>query len=558
MIIITEKEKYIIWKDFIKDEELSEDLASIDGNDEEIFDRFYKCLEFGTAGLRGKLGAGTNRMNVYTVRQATQGLSNYLLKKRPDPSVAIAYDTRHNSELFAREAACVLAANGIKVWIYGSPAPTPMLSYAVRERGCDSGIVITASHNPKIYNGYKAYSSDGCQISPDVALEVTKEIEKIDVLSGYETCSFNEAVSAKTIIVLPDSFWRRYYARILKESVDRENHCRNDLYILYTPLNGTGAVPVTTTLSLGSFGNIEMLKEQANPDSNFTTCPFPNPELPETMELPISRAKEIGADIVIATDPDCDRIGIASRERDGNFRLFSGNEVGAIILDFIIRARKEHDNMPEHPFAVSSIVSSPVSDDIAKANGVEMLKVFTGFRFIGKAIAEYEAAGRLDDFIFGYEESCGYMSGAYVRDKDGVDASLMVCEAANWWKMRGITLGEAMDNIQKEYGFWADRTSNYYYEGADGAQKIKDMMKSLRDNTPKTVAGITVTDFKDYMPEANVLEFSLEGGSKFLVRPSGTEPKIKTYTFVKGENKEVSTELLNKLVISIAEILGVK
>lgn len=557
VIDITERENYDLWKNTVRDEELLLDLVSTENDDKGIFDRFYKDLEFGTAGLRGKLGAGTNRMNIYTVRRATQGLANYLLSKKEEPLVAIAYDTRHNSELFAKEAACVFAANGIKVWLYENPAPTPMLSYAVRERGCDSGVVVTASHNPKDYNGYKVYGPDGCQISPETAEEITNEILKIDSLKGFLTTGFDEALLSKKIQYLPDSFWRRYYARVLKESVDRESHCQNDLLILYTPLNGTGYIPVTTTLSLGSFGNYEVMREQMLPDSDFTTCPFPNPELLETMEFPIKRAKEIGADIVIATDPDCDRLGIAAKEKDGNFRLFSGNEVGAIFMDLIIRARNEHNNMPEKPIAISSLVSSPLADEIAEKNGVTMKKVFTGFRYIGKEIKELEEQNRESDFIFGYEESCGYMSGSYVRDKDGVNGALLACEAANYWKLRGKTLSEALDDIQNTYGTWADKTSNYYFEGPEGAEKIKNMMKSLRENNPEIIGNIPVKSYTDYLPENNVLGIVLEDESKIFVRPSGTEPKIKTYTFVKGTDKKSADEKLQKLVHAIAETLGV-
>ena len=553
---LTEKEKYLEWKKFVTDEELSADLESIDGNEAEIFDRFYRELEFGTAGLRGILGAGTNRMNVYNVRRATKGLADYLNAKKEGSSVAIAYDTRYNSEKFARNAASVLVANGIKVWLYAEPAPTPMLSYAVRERNCDAGIVVTASHNPKNYNGYKAYGADGCQISPEVAAEITAYIEKNSYPADEDLADFDEAVAEKKIIMLPESFWRRYYARVLKEGVDRGHHFENNLSIVYTPLNGTGITPVLNTLSLAGFGNVTVVPEQAKPDPDFTTCPFPNPELPEPLTLAINKAKEIGADIVIATDPDSDRIGVVSREADG-FRVLSGNEVGVMLLNFIAEARKANGIMPEKPVAIRSFVSTRFTDAVAEYHGIELLKVFTGFRFIGKAIAELEEKGEAENLIFAYEESCGYLSGTYVRDKDGVDASLLVCEMANWYKLRGKTLGTALDELREKFGYYLDSTDNFYFAGADGAKKISGMMDMLRQNKPEEIAGKKVNNVLDYLPKSNMMEFSLESGEGFIVRPSGTEPKIKIYYFIKGEDKNSAEKSLDEIKNSVRKILGV-
>ena len=511
---------------------MKEELRAIAGNEEELKLRFASSLSFGTAGLRSTMAAGTNKMNVHTVGRATQGLADYILAQGGG-SVAIAYDTRHNSEKFAKEAACVLVANGIKVWLYDSPAPTPMLSYAVRERYCDAGIVITASHNPAKYNGYKVYGSDGCQISPDVAKEILAVIDKTDVLRGALTTDFNTAVSEKKIILIPESFWRRFYARVLKEAVDKENHARNDLNIVYTPLNGTGAVPVVTTLSLAGFGNIEMIREQEKPDGAFPTCPFPNPELREALALALKKAEEIGADIVLATDPDADRVGVASNEKDG-FRIFTGNEIGALLLDFIATAREENGTMPENPVAVRSLVSTKLADAVATGHGIEMKSVFTGFRFIGKVIAELEAMEQPERFILGFEESCGYLSGTYVRDKDAIDACLLICEAANFWKLHGKTLGEALEEIQAKYGYYYDFQDNFYCEGADGAKRIAKIMSDLREEAPKSVCGKAIVSAKDYKPDANMIEYTLEGGSSFVVRPSGTEPKLKIYYSVKA------------------------
>ena len=552
---MTENEKYLEWKEFVRDEELASDLSRIGENEEEIFERFYRSLEFGTAGLRGILGAGTNRMNIYTVRQATQGLAEYLNSQKAGSSVAIAYDTRHNSEKFAKEAACVLVANGIKVWLYDSPAPTPMLSYAVRERYCDAGIVITASHNPAKYNGYKVYGSDGCQISPDVAKEILAVIDKTDVLRGALTTDFNTSVSEKKIILIPESFWRRFYARVLKEAVDKENHARNDLNIVYTPLNGTGAVPVVTTLSLAGFGNIEMIREQEKPDGAFPTCPFPNPELREALALALKKAEEIDADIVLATDPDADRVGVASNEKEG-FRIFTGNEIGALLLDFIATAREENGTMPENPVAVRSLVSTKLADAVAAGHGIEMRSVFTGFRFIGKVIAELEAIEQPERFILGFEESCGYLSGTYVRDKDAIDACLLICEAANFWKLRGKTLGEALEEIQAKYGYYYDFQDNFYCEGADGAKRIAKIMSDLREEAPKAVCGKAIVAAKDYKPDANMIEYTLEGGSSFVVRPSGTEPKLKIYYSVKAADFESAKAEGEAIKTEVTALLG--
>ena len=552
---MTENEKYLEWKEFVRDEELSSDLAKVEGNEKEIFERFYRSLEFGTAGLRGILGAGTNRMNIYTVRQATQGLAEYLNSQKAGSSVAIAYDTRHNSEKFAKEAACVLVANGIKVWLYDAPAPTPMLSYAVRERYCDAGIVITASHNPAKYNGYKVYGNDGCQISPDVAKEILAVIDKTDVLRGASTCDYSTAVSEGNIKLLPESFWRRFYARVLQEGVDRENHSKNDLNIVYTPLNGTGAIPVVTTLSLAGFGNIEMIREQEKPDGAFPTCPFPNPELREALALALKKAEEINADLVLATDPDADRVGVASNEKDG-FRIFTGNEIGALLLDFIASAKEENGTMPENPVAVRSLVSTKLADAVAAGHGIEMRSVFTGFRFIGKVIAELEEIKQPERFILGFEESCGYLSGTYVRDKDAIDACLLVCEAANFWKLRGKTLGEALNEIQAKYGYYYDFQDNFYCEGADGAKRIAKIMSDLREETPKAVCGKAIVATKDYKPEANMIEYSLESGSSFIVRPSGTEPKLKIYYSVKAADFESAKAEGEAIRAEVTALLG--
>lgn len=445
---MTAQERYLEWKNTVKDEELSDELAGLDGNEPEIADRFGKTLAFEENGLRGLLGAGTNRMNFYTVRKATQGLSAYLLSKKETPAVAVAYDTRHNSERFAKEAASVLAANGIKVWFYAAPSPSPMLSYAVRERFCDAGIVITAGGCAAAYNGYKVYGADGCRIGSEEAAAIAAKIEETDVLRGALTVSFEESVTEKKIILLPDSFWRRYYARVLKEGVDRAHHYENDLTIVYTPLCGTGAVPVVTTLSLGGFGNVAAVPEQEKPDSAFSTCETPDPNCREALSLALQKAEACGADLILATDPDCDRLGVASKEENG-YRLFTGKELGVLLLDFIAAARKENGEMPKDPLAVVPETLFEAVESTAASHGVELKKVPAGFRPIGKVISELAEIGQEERFLFGFTEDGGYLTGTYAREADGVDGALLVCELANYWKLRGKTLGKVYDDLLK-------------------------------------------------------------------------------------------------------------
>ena len=550
------KEQYELWcKKAVLDSDLILELKEIKDNEEAITEAFYQDLSFGTAGLRGIIGAGTNRMNIYTVGRASQGLAAYVNSVAQNGKIAIAYDSRIKSDLFAKTAASIFAANGIKVYLYKELMPVPMLSFAIRRLGCDAGVVVTASHNPAKYNGYKVYGNDGCQISPEVAKEILAVIDQTDVLKGAKTCNYETAVSEKNILLIPESFWRRFYARVLKEGVDREHHSLNDLHVVYTPLNGTGAIPVVNTLSLAGFGNIEMVREQEKPDGAFPTCPFPNPELREALSLALKQAEASGADLVLATDPDADRVGIASREKDG-FRLFSGNEVGALLLDFIASAREENGTMPENPVAVRSLVSTKLADAVAAGHGIEMKSVFTGFRFIGKVIAELEAIEQPERFIFGFEESCGYLSGTYVRDKDAVDASLLICEAANFWKLRGKTLGEALEEIQAKYGYYYDFQDNFYCEGADGAKRIAKIMSDLREEAPKAVCGKAVVDAKDYKPDATMIEYTLEGGSSFIVRPSGTEPKLKIYYSVKAADFESAKTEGQAIKAEVTAMLG--
>ncbi len=548
-----ERSEYLRWRAGA-DGETSAELAAIENDEQEIRERFYRRLEFGTAGLRGLLAAGTNRMNVYTVRQTTQGLADYLKESGGNLSAAIAYDTRHRSELFAREAARVFAANGIRVWLYAKPAPTPMLSYAVRERRCGTGINITASHNPADYSGYKVYGPDGCQIGPGTADAVSRRIAGTDVLFGAKLCDFDDAVAEKKIVFLTDSFWRRYIARVIGEGVDRARHAESNLSIAYTPLNGTGRDAVIPCLSLAGFGDIYPVEEQMRPDGGFTTCPVPNPELPEALELGLRLAKRERCDLLLATDPDCDRVGVAARD-GGEYRILTGNEIGALLLDFIARARTENGTMPEKPVAVRSMVSTKLADAVAGRYDIEMRKVFTGFRYIGQVIAELEAAGEAGRYIFGFEESCGYLSGTYARDKDAVNASLLICEAAAYWKRNGLTLAGAVDRLRGEYGYFLDTQSNFYREGIAGAEKIRRAMGALREKAPRTLAGRAVAAVRDFLPEADMIELSLSGDASVIIRPSGTEPKVKAYYSVRERDRAAAEAAAAALAEAVAELL---
>lgn len=549
-----ERSEYLRWRDGA-DEETSAELAAIENDELEIKERFYRRLEFGTAGLRGLLAAGTNRMNVYTVRQTTQGLADYLKESGGNLSAAIACDTRRRSTLFAREAARVFAANGIQVWLYAEPAPTPMLSYAVRERSCGAGINITASHNPAAYNGYKVYGPDGCQIGPEIADAVSRHIARTDVLFGAKTCDFDDAVAQKKILFLTDSFWRRYIARVVNEGVDRAHHAGSNLSIAYTLLNGTGRDAVIRCLSLAGFGNIFPVEEQLRPDGDFATCPIPNPELPEALALGLRLAKRENCDFLLATDPDCDRVGVAAKD-GAEYRILTGNEIGALLLDFIARARTENGTMPERPVAVRSMVSTKLADAVAARYGIEMRKVFTGFRYIGQVIAELEAAGEEGRYIFGFEESCGYLSGTYARDKDAVNASLLICEAAAYWKRNGLTLAGAVDRLREEYGYYLDAQSNFYCEGMAGAERIRRSMSALREKAPETLAGRPVTAARDFLPEADMLELTLGGDASVIIRPSGTEPKVKAYYSVRGEDRAAAEAAAALLKSAVTELLG--
>lgn len=545
-------ELYSLWlKNATDDPDIIEELKSIDGKDEEIYDRFYRELEFGTAGLRGVIGAGTNRMNIYTVRRATQGLAQYVLGEGGS-KVAIAYDSRIKSTLFAREAARVLAANGIKVYIYKELMPTPMLSYAVRELGCTSGIVVTASHNPAKYNGYKAYGADGAQLSVENSQKVLDLVNEVNMFSSVRLCDFDEAVREGTVEYIGDELIEKYLETVKSRSIER---VKGDLKVIYTPLNGTGNKPVREILKRIGIENVTVVPEQEFPDGSFPTAPFPNPEIRQAFECALSLSKTVPADLLLATDPDCDRVGIAVKDGD-DFTLMSGNEVGACLLDYILSRRKANGTLPKDPVAVKTIVSTPLADKIAAKYGCKLISVLTGFKYIGEQAGILEAKGEQERFVFGFEESYGYLAGAYVRDKDAVVASMLICEMAAFYKNEGKTLLDVINGLYAEHGMVYSSQNSFTFEGAAGMKKMQGIMDDLRALPPKKIGENSVIAISDYessektelktgkktvitLPKSNVLYYDLdENGSNLIVRPSGTEPKIKVYITSIDADKE--------------------
>ncbi len=538
------KQEYDRWLAFgLEDPDLLPELLKIQGNEEEIKDRFAVSLQFGTAGLRGTLGAGTNRMNIWVVRQATQGLANWVLTQGGNQTVALSYDSRLKSDIFAKEAAGVLAANGIKVRIYDALMPVPALSFATRYYNCNAGVMVTASHNPSKYNGYKAYGPDGCQMTDDAAAIVYAEIQKTDVLTGAKVMSFAEGVEQGLIRFVGDDCKKAFYEAIEARQVRPGLAKTSGLKLVYSPLNGTGLVPVTRILSDMGITDVTIVPEQEYPSGYFTTCPYPNPEIFEALKYGLELAKKEGADLMLATDPDADRVGIAMKCPDGSYELVSGNEMGVLLLDYICAGRIEKGTMPANPVAVMSLVSTPLADAVAAHYGVELRHVLTGFKWIGDQIAQLEAAGEVDRFIFGFEESYGYLAGPYVRDKDAVIASMLICEMAAYYRSIGSSIKQRLEEIYAQYGRYLNKVDSFEFPGLSGMDKMASIMKGLRENAPKDFAGIAVTKVTDYakpeetgLPKANVLIYGLEDGSTVIVRPSGTEPKIKIYFTTKGKD----------------------
>ena len=527
----------------LEDAALKTELESISGNEEEIKERFAVSLKFGTAGLRGVLGAGTNRMNIYVVRQATQGLANWVKTQGGNQLVAISYDSRINSDVFAKEAAKVLAANGIKVRIYDALMPVPALSFATRYYEANAGIMVTASHNPAKYNGYKAYGPDGCQMTDEAANLVYAEIQNTDVLEGAKLMDFEAGMAAGLIEYVGDDCKEALYDAIKARSV-RPGLCKTaGLKLVYSPLNGSGLVPVMRVLNDIGIDDITIVPEQQYPDGNFPTCPYPNPEIFEALRLGLELAKECGADLMLATDPDADRVGIAMKCPDGTYELVSGNEVGVLLLDYICAGRIENGTMPENAVAVKSIVSTPLADAVAKNYGVELRNVLTGFKWIGDQIAGLEAAGEVERFIFGFEESYGYLAGPYVRDKDAIIGSMLICEMAAYYRSIGSSVKQRLEEIYSKYGRYLNKVDSFEFPGLSGMDKMAGIMEELRNNPPTAIGEYKVVKVTDYkkpeetgLPAANVLVYDLEGGAQAIVRPSGTEPKIKTYFTTLGKD----------------------
>ena len=558
------QEDYKRWLDAtLDDADLTAELEAIAGNDEEIKDRFAVALKFGTAGLRGVLGAGSNRMNIYVVRQATQGLANWVKTQGGNQLVAISYDSRIKSDVFAKTAACVLAANGIKVRIYDALMPVPALSFATRYYGANAGIMVTASHNPAKYNGYKAYGPDGCQMTDEAADIVYAEIQKTDILTGAKMMSFEEGIAAGLIEYVGDDCKEALYDAIKARSV-RPGLCKTaGLKLVYSPLNGSGLVPVTRILNDIGIDDITIVPEQQYPDGNFPTCPYPNPEIFEALRLGLELAEKSGADLMLATDPDADRVGIAIKCPDGTYELVSGNEVGVLLLDYICAGRIENGTMPEKAVAVKSIVSTPLADAVAAHYGVEMRNVLTGFKWIGDQIANLEAAGEVERFIFGFEESYGYLAGPYVRDKDAVIGSMLICEMAAYYRSIGSSIKQRLEEIYAEYGRYLNKVDSYEFPGLTGMDKMAGIMNDLRSNPPAEIGGYKVVKVTDYkkpeetgLPAANVLIYALEGGATVVVRPSGTEPKIKTYFTTLGKDLAEAEEQKKVLAEALKPILA--
>ena len=527
----------------LEDPALTEELKEIEGQEEEIKDRFAVALKFGTAGLRGVLGAGSNRMNIYVVRQATQGLANWVKAQGGNQLVAISYDSRINSDVFARTAACVLAANGIKVRIYDALMPVPALSFATRYYKANAGIMVTASHNPAKYNGYKAYGPDGCQMTDDAAAIVYEQIQNTDILTGAKLMSFEDGLAQGLIQYVGEDCKEALYDAIKSRSI-RPGLCKTaGLKLVYSPLNGSGLVPVMRVLNDIGIDDITIVPEQQYPDGNFPTCPYPNPEIFEALRLGLELAKKIGADLMLATDPDADRVGIAMKCPDGSYELVSGNEVGVLLLDYICEGRIEKGTMPENPVAVKSLVSTPLADAVAANYGVEMRNVLTGFKWIGDQIAGLEAAGQVERFILGFEESYGYLAGSYVRDKDAIIGSMLICEMAAYYRSIGSSVKERLEAIYAKYGRYLNKIDSFEFPGLSGMDKMSGIMADLRANPPAQIGDYKVTKVADYtkteetgLPAANVLVYTLEGGATVIVRPSGTEPKIKAYYTTLGKD----------------------
>lgn len=543
----------------IADIDVINELKTISGNEEKIEDAFYRDLAFGTGGLRGVIGAGTNRMNIYTVAKASQGLADYVNKNfaPKQRKIAISFDSRIKSDVFAKVAAGVFAANGIKVEIYSELMPTPCLSFAVRYLECAAGVMVTASHNPSKYNGYKVYGADGCQITTEAAAEVLSEIEKLDIFDDVKTMPFEEGIKQGSISYISEEVYTAFVEAVKKESVLGDTKVNKDVAIVYSPLNGTGLKPVLRTLKESGYTNITVVKEQEQPDGNFPTCPYPNPEIKEAMELGMKYAKENNADLLLATDPDCDRVGIAVKNAQGEYTLLTGNETGMLLLDYICSRRIALQTMPQDPVTVKTIVTIDMAERIAAKYGVRTINVLTGFKFIGEQIGLLEKQGKEGSYIFGMEESYGYLSGSYVRDKDGVNAAFLICEMFAYYASQGIGLLDKLNALYAEYGYCLNTLHSYTFEGVAGFEKMQNIMASFRTSITqfadkKVLKCLDYNQGIDGLPKSNVLKFLLEDNCSIVVRPSGTEPKLKTYISVSAPTKE-EAQIIEKELAEAAE-----
>ena len=567
------QELYKLWLEkAVEDVDLLTELKSVDGDDHEINDRFYRSLAFGTGGLRGVIGAGTNRLNIYTIRRATQGLADYVNEAFENPSVAIAYDSRIKSDVFAQNAAGVLAANGIKVYIYSELMPTPMLSFAVRELKCNAGIVVTASHNPAKYNGYKVYGDDGCQMTLEAAEIVLNKINSVDMFEGVKISQFEDGLASGMIEYIKQDVLEAYYNNVIAQGLNVELCATSGLKVVYTPLNGAGNKPVRNILNRIGIKDVVVVPEQENPDGNFTTCPYPNPEITEALSLGLKLSETEKPDLLLATDPDGDRVGIAVPSDDG-YELFSGNEVGAMLLEYICSERTRQGTMPKNPVTVKTIVTTDLVRAIAKEYNVEVFEVLTGFKFIGEQIGFLEDKGEENRYIFGFEESYGYLAGSYVRDKDAVVGSMLICEMAAFYRTKGISMIQARENMYKKYGVYVHTQKSFTCEGKTGMKKMKEIMGGLRENSPAEIGGLKVTKVSDYiksvsvdtetgkqtqitLPKSDVLVFELTDGASAIIRPSGTEPKIKVYYTTTGAEKASVEKIEVKISEDFQRILG--
>lgn len=548
-------EQYQLWVKYaLIDQDIADELKAMENDEIAIEDAFYRNLAFGTGGLRGIIGAGTNRMNVYTVAKASQGLADYITKNFSSDrqKIAVSYDSRIKSDLFARIASGVFAANGIQVFIYSQLMPTPCLSFAVREIGCAAGIMITASHNPSKYNGYKVYGPDGCQITTEAAAAILGEIDKLDIFSDIKSIEFEEGIKNGLIQYISEDVYTAFIEKVKSQSVVGPE-IKRDAAIVYSPLNGTGLKPVIRVLNETGYTNITVVKEQEQPDGNFPTCPYPNPEIKEAMQLGMEYAKKCSADLLLATDPDCDRVGIAVKNSEKDYTLLSGNEVGMLLLDFLCSRRIALNTMPEDPVCIKTIVTIDMAERIAAHYGVKTINVLTGFKFIGEQIGLLEKKGKENSYILGFEESYGYLSGSYVRDKDAVDGAFLICEMFEYYAAQGITLLDKLEELYQEYGYCLNTLHSYEFDGSAGFAKMQEIMKSFRGNI-EVIGSKKILECLDYLnglddlPKADVLKFLLEDNCSVVVRPSGTEPKLKTYVSVSAATRKEAAEIERKIV----------